>query len=211
MKLYDCKIAPNPRRVRIFIAEKNLQIPTVEVSILDGENLKSDYLKVNSRGLLPVLELDDGTRIDETQAICRYLEETHPEPNLMGRTTLERAQIESWQRHMEFDGLTAVSEVIRNSIPVFSSRGLPGVTQPVPAIPALVERGTQSLRRFYERLEQRLKETDYVAGNRYTIADITALCVIDAAKNRANIPIPTENTRTQRWYDAVSARPSAKA
>ena len=92
MKLYDCKMAPNPRRVRIFVAEKNLQIPAVEVSIVDGENLKSEYLKVNPRGLLPVLELDDGTRVDETQAICRYLEETHPEPNLMGRTPLERAQ-----------------------------------------------------------------------------------------------------------------------
>ena len=210
MKLYDCKMAPNPRRVRIFVAEKNLQIPAVEVSIVDGENLKPEYLKVNPRGLLPVLELDDGTRIDETQAICRYLEETHPEPNLMGRTTLERAQIESWQRHMEFDGMTAVSEVVRNSIPVFSSRGLPGVTQPVAAIPALVERGTQSVKRFYERLEQRLKESEFVAGNRFTIADITALCVVDVAKNRINLPIPAENKQTQRWYEAVSSRPSAK-
>ena len=210
MKLYDCKIAPNPRRVRIFIAEKNLQIPAVEVSIVDGENLKPEYLKVNPRGLLPVLELDDGTRIDETQAICRYLEETHPEPNLMGRTTLERAQIESWQRHMEFDGMTAVSEVVRNSIPAFSSRGLPGVTQPVAAIPALVERGTNSVKRFYERLEQRLKESEFVAGNRFTIADITALCVVDVAKNRINLPIPTENKQTQRWHEAVSSRPSAK-
>ena len=210
MKLYDCKMAPNPRRVRIFVAEKNLQIPAVEVSIVDGENLKPEYLKVNPRGLLPVLELDDGTRIDETQAICRYLEETHPEPNLMGRTTLERAQIESWQRHMEFDGMTAVSEVVRNSIPVFSSRGLPGVTQPVAAIPALVERGTQSVKRFYERLEQRLKESEFVAGNRFTIADITALCVVDVAKNRINLPIPAENKQTQRWHEAVSSRPSAK-
>ena len=210
MKLYDCKMAPNPRRVRIFIAEKNLQIPAVEVSIVEGENLKPEYLKVNPRGLLPVLELDDGTRIDETQAICRYLEETHPEPNLMGRTTLERAQIESWQRHMEFDGMTAVSEVVRNSIPAFSSRGLPGVTQPVAAIPALVERGTQSVKRFYDRLEQRLKEAEFVAGSRFTIADITALCVVDVAKNRINLPIPAENKQTQRWYEAVSARPSAK-
>lgn len=210
MKLYDCKMAPNPRRVRIFIAEKKLQIPAVEVSIIDGENLKPEYLTVNPRGLLPVLELNDGTRIDETQAICRYLEETHPEPNLMGRTTLERAQIESWQRHMEFDGMTAVSEVVRNSIPVFSSRGLPGVTQPVAAIPALVERGIQSVKRFYDRLEQRLKESEFVAGSRFTIADITALCVVDVAKNRINVPIPVENKQTQRWYEAVSARPSAK-
>jgi len=210
MKLYDCKMAPNPRRVRIFIAEKGLQIPAVEVSIVDGENLKPEYLKVNPRGLLPVLELDDGTRLDETQAICRYLEETHPEPNLMGRTTLERAQIESWQRHMEFDGMTAVSEVVRNSIPAFSSRGLPGVTQPVAAIPALVERGTQSVKRFYDRLEQRLKESEYVGGNRFSIADITALCVVDVAKNRINLPIPEDNKQTQRWYGAVSARTSAK-
>ena len=210
MKLYDCKMAPNPRRVRIFIAEKGLQIPAVEVSIIDGENLKPEYLKVNSRGLLPVLELDDGTRLDETQAICRYLEETHPEPNLMGRTTLERAQIESWQRHMEFDGMTAVSEVVRNSIPAFSSRGLPGVTQPVAAIPALVERGTQSVKRFYDRLEQRLKESEYVGGNRFSIADITALCVVDVAKNRINLPIPADNKQTQRWYETVSARTSAK-
>jgi glutathione S-transferase len=210
MKLYDCKMAPNPRRVRIFIAEKGLQIPAVEVSIVDGENLKPEYLKVNPRGLLPVLELDDGTRLDETQAICRYLEETHPEPNLMGRTTLERAQIESWQRHMEFDGMTAVSEVVRNSIPAFSSRGLPGVTQPVAAIPALVERGTQSVKRFYDRLEQRLKESEYVGGNRFSIADITALCVVDVAKNRINLPIPADNNQTQRWYEAVSARTSAK-
>jgi len=210
MKLYDCKMAPNPRRVRIFIAEKGLQIPAVEVSIVDGENLKPEYLKVNPRGLLPVLELDDGTRLDETQAICRYLEETHPEPNLMGRTTLERAQIESWQRHMEFDGMTAVSEVVRNSIPAFSSRGLPGVTQPVAAIPALVERGTQSVKRFYDRLEQRLKESEYVGGSRFSIADITALCVVDVAKNRINLPIPADNKQTQRWYETVSARTSAK-
>src|SRR5262245_41416296 len=211
MKLYDCKMAPNPRRVRIFLAEKGLDLPKVEVSIVDGENLKPEYLRVNPRGLLPVLELADGTRLDETVAICRYIEDTHPEPNLMGRSPLEKATIESWQRHMEFDGMAAVGEVVRNSIPVFSSRGLPGVAQPVPAIPALVERGTNSVKRFYERLEQRLSETEYVAGNRFTIADITALCAVDGATNRANLSIPAGNKNTQRWYAAVSTRPSAKA
>jgi glutathione S-transferase len=211
MKLYDCKMAPNPRRVRIFLAEKGLDLPKTEVSIVDGENLKPEYLRVNPRGLLPVLELADGTRLDETVAVCRYIEETHPEPNLMGRSPLEKATIESWQRHMEFDGMAAVSEVVRNSIPAFGQRGLPGVTQPVAAIPALVERGTNSVKRFYERLEQRLSETEYVAGNRFTIADITALCAVDGATNRANLPIPAGNKNTQRWYAAVSARPSAKA
>lgn len=211
MKLYDCKMAPNPRRVRIFLAEKGIDLPKVEVSIVEGENLKPEYLRVNPRGLLPVLELADGTRLDETIAICRYLEEANPEPNLMGRSPLEKATIESWQRHMEFDGMVAVSEVVRNSIPVFSTRGLPGVTQPVAAIPALVERGTNSVKRFYERLEQRLSESEYVGGNRFTIADITALCAVDVATNRANLPIPASNKNTQRWHAAVSARPSAKA
>jgi glutathione S-transferase len=211
MKLYDCKVAPNPRRVRIFLAEKGLKIPTVEVSIIDGENLKPEYLRVNPRGLLPVLELDDGTRLDETMAICRYIEELHPEPSLLGTKPLEKAIIESWQRHMEFDGMLAVSEIVRNSLPVFSTRGLPGVTQPVPAIPALIERGTASLRRFYDRLEQRLRETEYVAGGRFSIADITALCAVDAATNRVKIPIPTENVQSQRWHKAVSSRPSATA
>ncbi len=210
MKLYDCKMAPNPRRVRIFLAEKGVTIPTVEVSIIDGENLKPEYLRVNPRGLLPVLELDDGTRLDETVAICRYIEELHPEPSLMGVKPLEKAIIESWQRHMEFDGLTAVSEVLRNSFPAFSSRGLPGVTQPVPAIPALVERGTASVKRFHERLEQRLGATEFIAGERFSIADITALCVVDVA-GRIKMSIPEENKNSQRWYAAVSSRPSAAA
>ncbi len=210
MKLYDCKMAPNPRRVRIFLAEKGVTIPTVEVSIIDGENLKPEYLRVNPRGLLPVLELDDGTRLDETVAICRYIEELHPQPSLMGVKPLEKAVIESWQRHMEFDGLSAVSEVLRNSFPAFSSRGLPGVTKPVPAIPALVERGTASVKRFYERLEQRLGETEFIAGERFSIADITALCVVDVA-GRIKMSIPEENKNSQRWYAAVSSRPSAAA
>jgi len=210
MKLYDCKMAPNPRRVRIFLAEKGVTIPTVEVSIIDGENLKPEYLRVNPRGLLPVLELDDGTRLDETVAICRYVEELHPEPSLMGVKPLEKAIIESWQRHMEFDGLAAVGEVLRNSFPAFSSRGLPGVTQPVPAIPALVERGTASVKRFHERLEQRLGETEFIAGERFSIADITALCAVDVA-SRIKISIPEENKNSQRWYAAVSSRPSAAA
>jgi len=134
----------------------------------------------------------------------------HPEPSLMGVKPLEKAIIESWQRHMEFDGLTAVSEVLRNSFPAFSSRGLPGVTQPVPAIPALVERGTASVKRFHERLEQRLGATEFIAGERFSIADITALCVVDVA-GRIKMSIPEENKNSQRWYAAVSSRPSAAA
>ena len=210
MRLYDTRMAPNPRRVRIFLAEKGVEVPTTEINILEGENLRSDYLAVNPRGLLPTLELDDGTRIDETIAICRYFEETHPEPNLMGRNAVEKAVIESWQRHMEFDGMLSVGEFFRNSFPSFSNRGLPGVTETVKAIPALVDRGTGSVKRFYDRLEARLGESAFIAGGRFSIADITALCVVDFA-SFAKLPIPEGNRNTKRWHSTVSSRPSAVA
>ncbi len=209
MKLYDCQMAPNPRRVRVFLAEKGVDIPKTEVSIIEGENLKPEYLAVNPRGLLPTLELDDGNRIDETIAICRYIEETQPEPNLMGRDALEKAQIESWQRHMEFDGLNPTGEMFRNSFDPFKNRGLPGLEN-VQAIPELAVRGKAGVERFYERLEQRLSQSTYIAGERYTVADITALCVVDFA-SFAKMGIPEANTNTKRWHADVSARPSAKA
>ena len=209
MKLYDCQMAPNPRRVRVFLAEKGVDIPKTEVSIIEGENLKPEYLAVNPRGLLPTLELDDGSRIDETIAICRYIEETQPEPNLMGRDALEKAQIESWQRHMEFDGLNPTGEMFRNSFDPFKNRGLPGLEN-VQAIPELAARGKAGVERFYERLEQRLSQSAYIAGERYTVADITALCVVDFA-SFAKMGIPEANTNTKRWHADVSARPSAKA
>ncbi len=209
MKLYDCQMAPNPRRVRVFLAEKGVEIPKTEVSILDGDNLKPEYLAVNPRGLLPTLELDDGNRIDETIAICRYIEETQPETNLMGRDAVEKAQIESWQRHMEFDGLNPTGEMFRNSFDPFKNRGLPGLEN-VQAIPELAARGKAGVERFYERLEQRLSQSTYIAGERYTVADITALCVVDFA-SFAKMGIPETNTNTKRWYADVSARPSAKA
>ena len=209
MKLYNCQMAPNPRRVRVFLAEKGVDIPKTEVSIIEGENLKPEYLAVNPRGLLPTLELDDGNRIDETIAICRYIEETQPEPNLMGRDALEKAQIESWQRHMEFDGLNPTGEMFRNSFDPFKNRGLPGLEN-VQAIPELAARGKAGVERFYERLEQRLSQSAYIAGERYTIADITALCVVDFA-SFAKMGIPEANTNTKRWHADVSSRPSAKA
>ena len=209
MKLYDCQMAPNPRRVRVFLAEKGVDIPKTEVSIIEGENLKPEYLAVNPRGLLPTLELDDGNRIDETIAICRYIEETQPEPNLMGRDALEKARIESWQRHMEFDGLNPTGEMFRNSFDPFKNRGLPGLEN-VQAIPELAARGKAGVERFYERLEHRLSQSTYIAGERYTIADITALCVVDFA-SFAKMGIPEANTNTKRWHADVSSRPSAKA
>lgn len=211
MKLYDCAVAPNPRRARMFIAEKGLDIPKVEIDILGGENLGEKFLAVNPRGLLPVLELDDGTRFDETMAICHYLEELYPEPPLLGTTPAERAQIECMQRKMEFDGMIATSEVFRNqaSNDKFCYRSLPGVGD-LPAIEGLIHRGTRTLERFFYWLEKYLDGNHFIMGDRFTMVDITAVCAVDFAK-WVDINIPRENTNSLRWYEEVSARPSAKA
>lgn len=211
MKLYDCAMAPNPRRARIFLAEKGLELPKIEINILEGENLAPEFLAINPRGLLPTLELDDGTRFDEVMAICRYVEELHPTPPLLGRTPVERALVESLQRKMEFDGMIAGSEVFRNTHPKFAARSIPGgAGQEISAIPELVTRGRQTLGRFFDWLERYLERSPYLAGEVFTMVDITALCAVDFV-GWVNMPIPAGNTRTQRWHEEVSARPSAKA
>lgn len=211
MKLYDNTHAPNPRRVRIFMAEKGVTCDKVQLDIVKGENLSDEFLAVNPRGLLPTLVLDDGTVLDETVAICRYIEETHPDPALMGTDPLSKARIEARQRHMEWDGLLAAMDAFRNSFPGFKSRGLGGNVGQVDAIAELAERGKASLLRFYIALDEHLQEAEYVAGDSFTIADITALCVVDFAATAARCPVPDEYVNLKRWHEEVSARPSAKA
>ncbi|TDU25579.1 glutathione S-transferase [Panacagrimonas perspica] len=210
MKLYDCTVAPSPRRVRIFAAEKGLDLQKVEVDLIGGENLQPEFLKINPRGVVPTLELDNGTRIDEVVAICRYLEALQPVPALMGTDPLTQAVIESRTRHMELDGFLSVANVFRNSSPDFAKRGLPGIAEEVPAIPALVDRGVAGIGRFFRMLEEYLSKTTFVAGNDYSIADITALTVVDFA-GWVQQPIPSANAATRKWYEIVSARSSAKA
>jgi len=209
MKLYDCTVAPNPRRVRIFLAEKGIEIEKVEVDIVSGQNLEPAYLAVNPRGLLPTLELDDGTRIDETVAICRYFEELHPDPSLMGTDALGKAEVESWQRHVEMDGMFPMAEAFRNAAPQFQTRAVPG-TSGTAVIPELVERGRQGAARFYDRLEQRLTDSQFVGGDAFSIADISAVCTVDFG-GWVKLGIPEGNAATQRWYDQVSSRPSMSA
>ncbi len=211
MKLYDCAIAPNPRRARIFLAEKDISLPTIEVNIFEGENLSPAFLAINPRGLLPTLELNDGSRIDEVMAICRFFEALQPAPPLLGRNPKEIALVENRQRKMEFDGMIACSEIIRNQHERFAERSIPGGGGDViPAIPALVARGNQTVVRFFKWLEIYLTESEFVAGDIYTMADITALCAIDFMA-WVKLVIPPENVRTQAWYTKVSARPSATA
>ena len=198
MKLYDSKLAPNPRRVRIFMAEKGVECENVQIDIIAGENLTDDFLAINPRGMLPTLVLDDGTAIDETVAICRYLEEVHPEPPLLGTDAKDKAHIEARQRHMEFDGLLGAAEAFRNSFPGFAERGLAGNVGTVGAVPELVERGKASVTRFYEALDADLGNSEFVAGDTFTIADITALATVDFASGAARVPVPDDLSNLKR-------------
>lgn len=210
MKLYNSSIAPTPRRVRMFLAEKGMTIEMIEIDILGGENISEPFLAINPRGILPTLELDDGTRIDEAAPICRYIEAIQPEPHLLGNDPKSIGVIESRTRHMEVDGFQSVADAYRNSAPFFACRGIAGVKEPVNAIPQLVERGRAGISRFFDRLNGYLGENEYVAGGSYSFADITALCVVDFA-GWVKMTVPKSHENTLRWYDAVSKRPSAKA
>ena len=208
MKLYDGQ-APNPRRARIFIAEKDLDIPTEQIDILAGANLSDSFKTKSPLGLVPALELDNGTVLTEVPAMCRYLESQHPEPNLMGKGPMETAQIEAWKRFAEMSGMQAVGEYFRNANEMFDDRGLPGQTG-IPRIEALIDRGERRIASFYDVLEKRLGESAYLGSDRFTIADITALCVVDFA-TFAQHGIPDKNQKTKRWHAGCSSRPSAQA
>jgi len=209
MKLYDFPMAPNPRRVRIFLAEKGIAVPKVTVDLRAQEQLGAAFLAINRFATVPVLELDDGRRIAETVAICRYIEELHPEPRLFGADPYERAIVEEWQRHGEFDGFLAVAEAFRNATPGFKDRALTG-QHGYAQIPELVERGRQRTLRFFEILDQRLGQNEFVAGPRYSIADITALVTYDFAVGTKQYA-PAGVAHLGRWHQAVTARPSARA
>lgn len=209
MKLYDNSTAPSPRRVRIFIAEKGLEIERIEVDLRNGEHLEPAFRKINPRCVVPVLELDDGGLITESGAICRYIEETHPDPPLMGIDAKDKAEVTMWDRYMEFDGYLAASEAFRNWARGFKDRALTGAT-PVAQIPELAERGRLRLARYFDDLEKRLGDSEFIAGPRYTIADITALCTVDFA-GWMKLYLPETHANARRWHEAVSARPSASA
>lgn len=209
MKLYDFAPAPSPRRVRIFLAEKGLTVPTVQVDLRSGEHLGEAFRKINPWCTVPALELDDGTTLSESIAICCYLEAAFPEPPLMGRTPTEKGVIAMWEHWAELDGFFAVAEAFRNSTPGMRGRALTGVAN-VDQIPALVERGKARTERFYRTLNDRLAETEYLAGPEYTVADITAQITVDFAGWMKLVP-GEDQVHLKRWHAAVSSRPSAKA
>ena len=209
MKLYEFAAAPNPRRVRMFMAEKGMTIPTEQVNLRGGEQFSDRYKAINPQCVVPYLELDDGSGIGEVVAICRYLEEIHPDNPLLGTDPKSKALIAMWDHRVEAEGLSAVAEAFRNTVPAFKGRALSG-PHDFEQIPELADRGKARLQAFFRDLDHRLGQSDYVAGPSFSIADISAVVAVDFA-GWLKITIPDELTNLKRWYAAVSARPSAKA
>jgi glutathione S-transferase len=209
MKFYDCTTAPSPRRVRIFLAEKGVSIPTVQVDLRNGEQFTDAFRAINPDCTVPALALGDGTVIADAVAICQYLEEIHPDPPLIGTTPHERAVVTALNRQIERDGFLAAMDALRNTAAGLKGRALPG-PHDYEQIPELAERGRKRLEHFFHDMDARLSGRAFVAGDRYTIADISALIVADFA-GRLKLAVPEGCANLRRWYAAVSARPSAKA
>lgn len=209
MKFYDCATAPSPRRVRMFLAEKGVEVPVVQVDLRAGEQLGEAFRAVNPDCTVPVLELDDGTRITEAFAICQYLEAVHPEPPLMGRNPKEAALVTMWNARIEQHGLAAFAELFRNSHKAFRGRAVTGAVD-CEQIPELIGRGRKRGEAFLNRLDQHFASSDYVVGDAFTLADITALVGVDFAA-WSKIEIGPERTHLHAWYERVSSRPSATA
>lgn len=203
MKLYDSKLAPNPRRARIFLAEKGIEVPTEQVDMMAKQHWTPEYTAINPLQRMPVLVLDDGTVISESIAICRYFEALRPQPPLFGTGAKEIAIVEMWNRRCELNLLFTVAHVFRHTHPAMKELE-------VPQVPAWAEANRPRVIDFLRILNDELASHAFIAGDHFTVADITALCAVDFMKP-ARIPMPDELTNVKRWHAEVAARPSAKA
>jgi glutathione S-transferase len=203
MKLYDGGRAPNPRRTRIFLAEKGITLPTEQVDLGTLQQRSPAYTAINPLQRVPALVLDDGTVITESIAICRYFEELQPDPPLFGKGAVESAMVEMWQRRVEQNLLAGVSHVFRNSHPAMKE-------MEIPQVPAWAEANKPRIADFLRVLDGELKDRRFIAGDQYTVADITGLVAIDFMKP-AKLAVSDTLNNVKRWHAEVSARPSAQA
>lgn len=202
MKIYDTKTAPTPRRVRIFLAEKGIDVDYVQVDLAKGENLSPEMRAKNPIGKIPVLELDDGTCIGESDAICLYFEALQPDPPLMGVTPLEKGVIAMWQRQIEMCLFNQVGMCFQHTTGYFKDRMTP--------VPEFGKVSGINANKYLSVLDKRLAENEFMAGDKFSIADITALCAIDFGRV-VDLRIGEDQVNLQRWYDQINSRPSIKA
>lgn len=207
--LYDFALAPSPRRARILLAEKGIAHETVQIDLARGEQLSEAYRSINPACTVPALKLDSGTILTENIGIAAWADAVKPEPALLGSTPEEKGLVLSWNARIEFEGFMPIAEILRNTSKGMAGRALPGPLD-FEQIPALAERGSVRLKQFFEMLNGRLKGRDFIAIDRFSLADITALVCIDFAKWVKHEPKP-EHADLLRWHAAMSARPSAKA
>jgi glutathione S-transferase len=203
MKLYDGGRAPNPRRTRIFLAEKGIKLPMQQIDLGALEHMSASYAAINPLKRLPALVLDDGTVITESIAICRYFEALQPEPALFGRDALETAQVEMWNRRLELHLLFPISHVFRNTHPAMKA-------MEVPQVPAWAEANKPRILDFIGIVDRELEGRPFISGDNFTVADITGLISLDFMKP-AKLAVPDELKNLKRWHADLAARPSASA
>lgn len=208
MKFYDCATAPSPRRARMVIAEKRIDVETVEVDLRAGQQFSEDFMSVNPGCTVPVLVTDEGEALCENAAIVRYLEALYPDPPLLGTSPIEQARVAEWVWRTEFEGLISVMEVLRNTSKAMKDRALPG-PDPVPQIPELAERGMARGQRFFKTLDKRLSETPWLAGDTFSFADISAFVFVEFGAWVKMVP-GDDLQALAKWRDACKARPSGQ-
>lgn len=204
LTLYDCATAPSPRRARILLAEKGVPFETVQVDLRSGEHLGEAYRRINPQCTVPALRTDEGAVLTDNAAIAAYLEARFPEPPLLGRTPLDKAEIAGWQWRVEFDGLMAIAEAFRNSSPAMVNRALPGPVDHA-QIPELAQRGLVRAQQFFALLDAHLAGREFIAAGQFSIADITAVVVVDFARVVRLKPCD-EHPHLRRWREAMQAR-----
>ena len=204
--LYDCATAPSPRRARILLAEKGIAHDTVQVDLRSGEQLGEAYRRINPQCTVPALRTEEGLLLTDNAAITAYMEARYPQPPLLGETPTEKAEIASWNWRVEFEGLLAIAEAFRNGSPAMANRALSGAVD-YPQIPALAERGLARVAQFFTVLNERLAGRDFIAADRFSVADITAVVAVDFARVVKQKP-GEQHPHLLRWRSAMAARPS---
>jgi glutathione S-transferase len=203
---YDCATAPSPRRARILLAEKGVACESVEVDLRSGEQLSDAYRRINPQCTVPTLRTDDGLLLTDNAAITAWLEARFPEPPVLGVTPAEKADIASWNWRVEFEGLLAIAEAMRNSAPAMAERALAGPVN-YAQIPELAERGRARARQFFVTLNERLAGRDFLAADRFSIADITAVVAVDFARV-IKLRLDEQWPELHRWRAGMASRPS---
>jgi len=205
MKLYDFAPAANAQRVQVFIKEKGIELRTEQLNVREDNQFLEPFTSMNPFHCVPFLELDDGTVIAESLSICRYLEEQYPNPPLFGESARERAIIDMWSRRFELDGFIPMLHAVRNHLPAFKGRVVPGTRTELSQMPEMVTRGMEMMNIFLGRIEPYMSKNEFVAGSKFTVADITAFFTVRLT-NAVEMDIRTSFPETTAWMERISSR-----